>query len=88
VWFDIPVAKIRHVVQRLLEGGFDHLGDTARGVAFWQDIWRAIRLEEPPPEPVPRTVGMGGGPQQPARRRAPRAGGASGDPGTAPGGTP
>lgn len=44
--FDIPVQKLRNCVQRLLEGGFDHLGDTARGVAFWQDIWRAIRLEE------------------------------------------
>jgi hypothetical protein len=33
-------------VKRLLDGGFDHMGDTARGVAFWRDIWRAIRLEE------------------------------------------
>ena len=44
--FDTPVDKLRNCVQRLLDGGFDHLGDTARGVAFWRDIWRAIRLEE------------------------------------------
>lgn len=44
--FDTPVEKLRNCVQRLLEGGFDHLGDTARGVAFWQDVWQAIRLEE------------------------------------------
>jgi hypothetical protein len=44
--FDTPVEKLRRCVQRLLDGSFEHLGDTARGVAFWQDVWRAIRLEE------------------------------------------
>jgi hypothetical protein len=44
--FDTPVDKIRNCVRRLLDGGFEHMGDTARGVAFWRDIWRAIRLEE------------------------------------------
>src|SRR5258708_1654323 len=44
--FDTPVEKLRAWVQRLLDGGFDHLGDNARAVAFWQDAWRAIRLEE------------------------------------------
>jgi hypothetical protein len=44
--FDTPVEKLRHCVQRLLDGSFEHLGDTARGIAFWRDIWRAIRLEE------------------------------------------
>ena len=33
-------------MDRLLEGGPDYLVDRKRGVAFWQEIWRALRLEE------------------------------------------
>jgi len=44
--FDLPVEKLRGYVQRLLDGGMEHLGDKARGVQFWRDVWRAIRLEE------------------------------------------
>lgn len=31
---------------RLLQAGPDALGDRARGVAFWQALWDALRLEE------------------------------------------
>ena len=34
------------MVDRLLEGGFDDLGGHARGVVFWQEVWKAVRLEE------------------------------------------
>ncbi len=44
--YDVPVEKLRSAVQRLLEGGLDHLGDRARGVSFWRDVWAAIKLEE------------------------------------------
>ena len=44
--FDVPVLKVRPMINRILEGGFDDLGDRARGVAFWQEVWKAIRLEE------------------------------------------
>jgi len=44
--FQIPPADIPKTVDRLLEGGPDYLVDRKRGVAFWQEIWRALRLEE------------------------------------------
>jgi hypothetical protein len=44
--FDIPADKMRDTIGRLIERGADILGDHARGVAFWQDVWRSIRLEE------------------------------------------
>ncbi len=44
--FDIPADKLRGSISRLLEGGIDTLGDRARGLAFWQNVWNAIRLEE------------------------------------------
>jgi len=43
---DIPVAEIPQTVNRLLEGGADYLSDRRRGIAFWQEIWKALRLEE------------------------------------------
>jgi len=43
---ETPVAEIPRNVNRLLEGGPDYLGDCQRGVAFWQEIWKAMRLEE------------------------------------------
>jgi hypothetical protein len=44
--FDLPVEKVRGAMQRLLEGALEHLGDKVRGIQFWRDMWRAIRLEE------------------------------------------
>ncbi len=44
--FDLPVLKVRPMINRILDGGFDDLGSRAEGVAFWQAIWKAIRLEE------------------------------------------
>jgi hypothetical protein len=44
--FDIPMEKFRAAVDRLVDGRLDDLGDRSRGVAFWQMVWRAIRLEE------------------------------------------
>jgi hypothetical protein len=44
--FGLPAEKFRATIARLLEGGFDYIGDTARGVAFWQELWKAVRLEE------------------------------------------
>jgi len=44
--FQTPAAEIPKTVNRLLEGGPDYLTDRKRGVAFWQEIWKSIRLEE------------------------------------------
>jgi hypothetical protein len=33
-------------VERLLESGPDAFGERALGVAFWRDVWAALRLEE------------------------------------------
>jgi hypothetical protein len=44
--FDLPVERIHAMVERLLEIGPDALGDPARGLSFWQEIWKAARLEE------------------------------------------
>jgi len=46
--FPIAAAEVPRTVQRLLEGGPDYLTDRHRGVAFWQEIWKAMRLEEWP----------------------------------------
>ncbi len=43
---EISVAEISPTVNRLLEGGPDYLADRRRGLGFWQEIWKAIRLEE------------------------------------------
>ncbi|HUA19705.1 MAG TPA: hypothetical protein VMB25_13240 [Bryobacteraceae bacterium] len=44
--FDVPIDRMRSTVDRLLSGSADFLGDSARGVAFWMEIWKAVRLEE------------------------------------------
>jgi hypothetical protein len=44
--FEIAPERVRHCINRILESGFDELGSRVRGVAFWQEIWRAVRLEE------------------------------------------
>ena len=43
---DVPADDIPRTVNRLLEGGPDYLSDRQRGVAFWQETWQAMRLEE------------------------------------------
>ncbi|MGA8144954.1 MAG: hypothetical protein WB987_13790 [Candidatus Acidiferrales bacterium] len=43
---DVPISQLSATIQRLLESGPEFLGDRARGVSFWQDIWRAVRLED------------------------------------------
>jgi hypothetical protein len=44
--FEISTSEISRTVNRLLEGGPDYLADRHRGLAFWQEIWKAMRLEE------------------------------------------
>jgi hypothetical protein len=44
--FTIPVDRIRSVAEKLLLNGPDSLGDRACGMNFWQELWKAIRLEE------------------------------------------
>jgi hypothetical protein len=42
----IEVADIERTVHRLLEVGADALPDRAKGMTFWMEIWKAIRMEE------------------------------------------
>ena len=44
--FAMPVAEIGRAVGRLLESGPEFLPDRPLGVAFWQEIWKAMRLED------------------------------------------
>jgi hypothetical protein len=44
--FDVPAGQLRATVTRLLSGSAEFMGDPERGVAFWMDVWTAIRLEE------------------------------------------
>ena len=44
--FGFPESQISQNVERLLAVGPDCLPDRARGVALWQQIWAACRLEE------------------------------------------
>jgi hypothetical protein len=44
--FDVAIDRMRSTVDRLLSASVDFLGDPARGVSFWMEIWKAIRLEE------------------------------------------
>jgi hypothetical protein len=43
---EVPLQQMPRTVTRLLEGGPDYLHDRNRGLAFWQGIWKAMRLEE------------------------------------------
>jgi hypothetical protein len=38
--------EINSTIRRLLDAGPESLSDRARGVSFWQEIWKAVRLEE------------------------------------------
>ena len=44
--FSIPVEDLRKNVDRLLEVGPDFFHDHPRGVAFWRQVWSALRLQE------------------------------------------
>jgi hypothetical protein len=44
--FGIPMGKFRAAVNRLVEGDLDDLGKRERGVSFWRQVWKALRLEE------------------------------------------
>jgi hypothetical protein len=44
--FELAPDKVRSMIHRILAGGFDDLGSHARGVCFWQEVWKAMRLEE------------------------------------------
>jgi len=44
--FKIPIADLSRTVNRLLEIGPDFFSDHNQGVLFWQEVWKAIRLEE------------------------------------------
>ena len=44
--FELPTDRFRFTVLRLAEGLLDELGNCTRGVAFWQEVWKAIRLDE------------------------------------------
>jgi len=42
----VPVADIPKIVKRLLEVGPECLPEKSTGMLFWQEIWKAIRMEE------------------------------------------
>lgn len=42
----VPVADIARTVNRLIEVGPECLPERAVGVKFWQEIWKAFRLQE------------------------------------------
>lgn len=44
--FELPLDQLCPAIERLLDGGADFLGDRERGMAFWQEVWKAVRLEE------------------------------------------
>jgi len=43
---DVPVQDFPKTVKRLLEVGADALPDHNKSMIFWQEVWKAIRLEE------------------------------------------
>jgi hypothetical protein len=42
----LGISEIGRTVRRLLEIGPDCFPERAQGVAFWQEVWKALRLEE------------------------------------------
>jgi hypothetical protein len=42
----VPIAELPKIINRLLEIGPECLADRALGVTLWQEIWKAVRLEE------------------------------------------
>ena len=43
---EIPVSDLAKVIARLLDIGPECLADRQRGIALWQETWKAMRLEE------------------------------------------
>jgi hypothetical protein len=44
--FGLGVQDVGRMVRRLLEVGPDCFAERSHGVAFWQEVWKALRLEE------------------------------------------
>lgn len=44
--FEVPLSDLARTVAKFLEIGPDYFADRRRGVAFWQEVWEAVRLEE------------------------------------------
>ncbi|HEY7333408.1 MAG TPA: hypothetical protein VH639_00895 [Bryobacteraceae bacterium] len=44
--FDTPAETMRQCIDRLLEGRLDQFGSREKGVSFWREVWKAVRLEE------------------------------------------
>ncbi len=44
--FKVPLEGFRGMVDKLLSIGPDFAGDHACGMSFWQELWKAMRLEE------------------------------------------
>ncbi len=44
--FGLGVTELKGMIARLLSLGPDCLSDRERGVALWQEVWKALRLEE------------------------------------------
>jgi len=42
----VAVSELPKIITRLLEVGPECLPDRKRGVVFWQEVWKAFRLEE------------------------------------------
>jgi hypothetical protein len=44
--FKVPVSGIRAMADKLLANGPEFTGDLACGMAFWQELWQSMLLEE------------------------------------------
>jgi hypothetical protein len=44
--FGIPTEELPTAMENLLDAGPTFMGDRARGVQFWRELWDGIRLEE------------------------------------------
>lgn len=44
--YKLPVSGLRGAVEKLLSIGPDFAGDRGCGMAFWMELWKAVRLEE------------------------------------------
>ena len=63
--FDVPLDRLRLVIDRMLEGSPDYLNDRAQGVTFWMEVWKSVRWEERmtrfenlPDSPLPAVLDM------------------------------
>jgi hypothetical protein len=42
----VPISEVPKTVKRLLAIGAECLPDRTQGIGFWQEVWKAVRLEE------------------------------------------